>query len=479
MRASVADKEVLAALESFAELPGWLADVVTPGRLADSLRRAVPEIASGRMQLLDADVDRVRAKEAEWRVHCHLRALAAGRLREIVLVGRVVPPGTERPCLVRSADVPFGEPGWECHLDDLGLQLAVEPADPALPALPILVDPHEAAALLQRSLHAAGHDVDVTGCEPRVVRYKPGSRCTIVYRMRYAGAPGPEHLVAKTHQGDKGLVAWEAMQALWARPVAAGDLVTLAEPLAYLPEQRVLVQGPVPEERTLKELARDAMAEGAADSLVELRENLSRTAVGLAALHGSGAHYGRRATWEEELTTMREVVARVGATVPHVVTAAEPLLQRLAALASVVGPDPAVSVHHDFRPAQVLLHRGRVGFIDFDGSCMAEPALDLGRFRAKLRDICIVVPAESGLPPTGDVLKARLRLLDDLCDDFLAVYRRHANVAPERVVLWETTDLMTGLLHAWTKVRTHRVAPRLTVLRHALVTLRFPATAQA
>jgi aminoglycoside phosphotransferase (APT) family kinase protein len=158
------------------------------------------------------------------------------------------------------------------------------------------------------------------------------------------------------------------------------------------------------------------------------------------------------------------------------VTAAEPLLQRLAALASGVGPDPVVTVHHDFRPAQVLLYRGRIGFIDFDGSCMAEPALDLGRFRAKLRDICISAPAESGLPPMGDALEARLRLLDGVCDDFLAVYRRHASVTPERVALWETTDLLTALLHAWTKVRTHRVAPRLAVLRHALVTLRFAAT---
>jgi hypothetical protein len=65
-------------------------------------------------------------------------------------------------------------------------------------------------------------------------------------------------------------------------------------------------------------------------------------------------------------------------------------------------------------------------------------------------------------------VESHLRLLDQLCDEFLAAYRRHAPVTTERVVLWETTDLLTAVLHTWTKVRTARVGPRLAVLRHGL-----------
>jgi hypothetical protein len=115
----------------------------------------------------------------------------------------------------------------------------------------------------------------------------------------------------------------------------------------------------------------------------------------------------------------------------------------------------------------VLLHEGRIGFIDFDGACSAEPALDLGRFRAKLRDIGISAFCASGHALAGDPLERHLRLLDELCDDFLTAYQRHAPVTAERVALWESTDLLTGLLHAWTKVLTTRVRPRLAVLRHA------------
>jgi len=470
MTRNIDEADVAMALEAFAELPEWLAAVMAPGRVAEALRRAVPELGGPRFRLTAAVVDRLRAKGAEWHVHCRVELVDDGQPSDLVLVGRLLPPESEPSADVSSAS--FGEPGWRCYLPDLRLQLEVEVADAGLPALPTLIDAGRAAEILQQSLRNAGYAVDVTGCVPDVVRYKPGSRCTIVYRMEYGSdVPGPDPLVVKTHQGDKGRTAWEAMRALWARPVATNGVVTLAQPLGYFPEDRVLVQGPVPEERTLKDLARealtDAMTEPSPGSLDELREMLARTAAALAALHGSGARYGRSATWEEELAEVREVVARLATTVPHIGTAADPLLSRLEAVHSSVPADPLVSAHHDFRPAQVLLHEGRIGFIDFDGACSAEPALDLGRFRAKLRDIGISAFWASGHPRLGDPLAHHLRLLDELCDGFLAAYQLHAPVTAERVALWELTDLLTALLHAWTKVRTARVEPRLVVLLHA------------
>jgi hypothetical protein len=38
-------------------------------------------------------------------------------------------------------------------------------------------------------------------------------------------------------------------------------------------------------------------------------------------------------------------------------------------------------------------------------------------------------------------------------------------------MLWETCDLMTGMLHAWTKVRLLRLDPRLVILKHQLRSL--------
>jgi aminoglycoside phosphotransferase (APT) family kinase protein len=258
------------------------------------------------------------------------------------------------------------------------------------------------------------------------------------------------------------------MTALWDRQAAWRGSVELAEPLAYLPDERILAQGPLPEEMTLKELARTAFADDRPEGLARLRAELARTARALAVLHGSGAAYGRTATFEDEVEEVREVIGRLALSVPELGAAAEPLLETLEEMARTHPADPIVPAHHDFRPAQVLLHEGTLGFIDFDGASMAEPALDLGRFRAKLRDIGISSLIYTGQPLSGAPLEDNLALLDELCEDFLAAYQQLAPVSRQRVLMWESCDLLTGLLHAWTKVRLVRVEPRLTVLLHQL-----------
>ncbi len=186
----------------------------------------------------------------------------------------------------------------------------------------------------------------------------------------------------------------------------------------------------------MKELAREAISDGSRAQLDILREELTKTGRALAALHQSQATYGETATLDEELVEIREVVGRLSLSVPQLTVAAEPLLARLEELSVEFPGERSVSAHHDFRPAQVLLHSGKVGFIDFDGASMAEPALDLGRFRAKLRDIGISVLSASGKPLTGSALTENLALLDGLCEHFLDAYREEANVSRERVLLW-------------------------------------------
>ena len=201
-----------------------------------------------------------------------------------------------------------------------------------------------------------------------------------------------------------------------------------------------------------------AIADGSEPQLDRLRTELAKTGYALAALHQSEASYGETATLDGELEELREVIGRLSFSVPPLEAAAEPLLTRLEQLSVECPADPSVSSHHDFRPAQVLLHEGSVGFIDFDGASMAEPALDLGRFRAKLRDIVISVLSASDQPMEGAALEWHLNLMDELCDHFLDAYGEKATVSRERVLLWETCDLLTAMLHAWTKVRLLRIA---------------------
>lgn len=476
MTTTIDKDEVVASLAAFATLPDWLADAMRPGRVGESLVQNVPALADGRLTLVTCTPQRLRAKGSDWLARYTVRVSEpGGATRDVVLVGNLRAPGQQFPTSSDGSDaspVAFGDPGWSCALPDLRLELRVQEHDEALPSLPMLVEPEAAAALLQPMLREAGYaTATITACEPVVVRYKPGSRCTVVVHLRYADdGPGPTPVVLKTHQGDKGEAAWAAMNALWDLPDTWRHAVRLAEPLGYLPEERILVQGPVPEDVTLKELARAAIAEGSASGIQRLRDELAKTALALAAVHASGASYGRTATFEDELAEVTEVVDRLSLSVPELAVAAAPLLRHLADRVAAEPADPIVPAHHDFRPAQVLVHGDGVGFIDFDGACMAEPALDLGRFRAKLRDIGISALGLTGEPLPADRVAENLALLDDLCEHFLTEYQRHAHVSTARVLLWETCDLMTTMLHAWTKVRLLRIDPRLQVLLHQLRT---------
>ncbi len=474
MKAWFDTETVISPLDTFATLPGWVAAGLFGERVMESLQQDVPELREGRPRLLSCPPGRWRAKGDEWIARYRLSiADPDGEPQSIVLVGNLFAPHAPGPTREGGTGAGFGESGWTCWLDDLRLELTVEATDPALPALADIIDPVAARDLLQEVIVEAGYrDAAVTACTPNVVRYKPGSRCTVVVDVSYdrtnGNQPGPDPIVIKTHQGDKGQTAWAAMTALWQSPLAKDGIVTLAEPLGYEPERRILFQGPIPEDCTLKELAREAIADGSDAQLGRLREELAKTGHALAALHNSSASYGGTATLDGELEEIREVVGRLSLSVPELEAAAEPLLSRLDELSAEYPAEKSVSAHHDFRPAQVLLHSGKVGFIDFDGASMAEPALDLGRFRAKLRDIGISVLSASGTPLTGPERADSLTTMDELCDHFLEAYREKADVSKERVLLWETCDLLTAMLHAWTKVRLARIHPRLTVLEHHL-----------
>jgi Phosphotransferase enzyme family len=475
---AAAAEDPAGALAALGSLPGWLAAGMDADRVAASLAGNVTGLADGRCRLLACTPERLRVTDDGWRARYRVTVTGPdGRARETLLVGTLRPPTDGRP----PAGAPGPEraptdwePGWQCGLPDLGLALRAQDGDNTLPGLVTLLDPAAVTRLLGPVLHDAGYrDATVTACRLRVVRHRPGTRCTVRADLDYApeaGGPAPPGtVVLKTHADDRGATAWAAMSELWRRRRSWREAVLLAEPLAYLPGDRILVQGPVPGGSTLKDLVRRAAADGGSGLGGRLRQRLDATARGLAALHTSHASYPRVVTFADELAATGDLAARLSAaSVPQVAAAVAPLLRRLTEASRARPPDPPVPCHHDFRPGQVLVHGQNVGFVDFDKACMAEPAVDLAAFRASLRDTGIAAMCTGGRPAPAGRLDADLARLDDWCEHFLAEYRRHAPVSAERVRLWETLHLLTALVHAWAKVRPARLQPRLTLLLHDL-----------
>ena len=467
---------ILDDLQRLLDFPEWLGAAADTGRVRTALERHVPELAAAVLTIQACTVRRLRLKQGQsnWTGQYELTIGGPGadQRRTLLLQARVIPPGFAEPASP-SSDAAFGTEGWRCYLPELRLELRTQPADPALPALPILTDPAQARALLERSIRAcspAYRDIRIQACAIKALRYKPGSRATVVYRLEYpdedAARIWPTIVVAKTYSGSKGQNAYDGMRALWNSPLSRGDVVRIAEPLAYIPELKVLVQGPIPEEQTLEDLLKAALRSGAPEALHELEASMCKTAVALAALHTSRVHYGATIAWEDELAEVREVLSRLFIPFPHLAGVAEPLLRRLEALATASPADPAMPSHRAFRPAQVLLHQGQVGFIDFDGFGQAEPALDLSRFVRKARALGMDALKERG---EGDAA-TRLAQMDAICETFLAEYEAYVPVSRQRVALWETLDLLTLVLYCWTKIEPERLHDNMLLLeRHLYV----------
>jgi hypothetical protein len=449
------------ALARFAAMPDWLAALDDPTRVRAALARAIPG-------LREAKLAGVRLKDLTWTARCALTLQEpGGRERAVDLAATIVPPGQDEPAATPPTQGPPGGDGWRCWLPELRMELAAATTALAeLPALGLLTDPEQARGLLEQAIRRgapAYAGLRILGCTPKVMRYSPGSRCTISYRLQLPPGPDaagwPTVVVAKTyHRADKGRIAWDAMRALWRSPLAASPTVAIAEPLAWLPDLNVLVQGPIREQQTLKALLAATLAGEGDDA--ELRGYLGRTAAGLAELHHCGAPSGQRATWQDELAEIHQVLGRLVPRVPGLAGAADAFLGDLERLAGRIPADPAGPAHRSFRPAQVLLDHGAIGFIDFDGFCHAEPALDLALFCATVRELGMAAL------PAGTPLEARLARLDGVCEAFLARYQALAPVSRERVVLWEALDLLTNVLHGWTKAKPHRLALAVPLLEH-------------
>src|SRR5918911_794592 len=335
---------VPAGLQPFGALPAWLQAAAQPERVQSALARSIPTFAMGELTLEGCKTKRLRfmANTRCWKGSYRLSVVGPQpeQRRVVVLRGTIVPPGMDAPAAAGAAPA-FGEHGWCTYLPDLRLHLQVEPEETKLTMLPALTNPDEARVLLEQSIRSgpgAYFDIRIAAASPRIMRYSANSRCTIVYRLAYPTDPAPaphwpDLVVAKTYQGDKGQNAYAGMCALWESPLARSEKVSIAEPLAYLPASKVLVQGPVREEQTLSDLLREALRSGTPETMATLQDYLRKTAVGLAALHHSGVRWGTAWGWADEFAEVRQELEQLARVVPHLADTAAPLLGRPEALA--------------------------------------------------------------------------------------------------------------------------------------------------
>ena len=475
------DSLIWEGLQVFRKLPDWMMAARDPERICAALSQAIPEFVSGNLILRECDSSNVRYKSENWNGFYELTVSKPGEENTsmINLDGTLSAPdvNANRPLLVENA---LGSEEWHAYIPALNLELWTKKPEGVLSALDMLTDPEQSRQYLMDRIRAASpayQDLQIEASHPKIVRYKPGSRCTIVYNLDYprdANHRWPELVVAKTYRKEKGQNAYESMRAFWDTALSSSTLVKIAEPLAYDSEMKVMIQGPIRQEKTLKEMTVMAVKTGTDEAFDELTEAMRKTARGLAELHNSGTELGMVYGWENDETQTRESIEELSVSVPQLAAAGIPFLERLNSLEASTKPDPLVPSHGTFRPAQVLMYQGEIGFIDFDSCCKAEPAKDLGLFlcaflragMATVRFDDIEVASE----PIDDATRqARFERLIGVSERFLEEYEFQTGpVNRQRVALFEALELFILILHAWTKIKVRELNDIMFVLEHFL-----------
>ena len=481
---SIAQKQdalIWEGLQKFRHLPDWMMAARDPDQICAAFSEAIPEFHSGQLILHECDSSNIRYKGENWQGFYELTVSQPGEsgTSEIHLQGVLSAPNvnSNRPLLVEHA---LGSADWHAYIPALNLELWTKKPEAVLSALEMLTDPEQSRQYLMDRIRAASpayQDLQIEASHPKIVRYKPGSRCTIVYNLDYpsgADSRWPELVVAKTYRKEKGQNAYESMRAFWDTALSSSILVKIAEPLAYDAENKVMLQGPIRQEMTLKELTVNAVKAGTVEAFDELTEAIRKTAKGLAELHNSGTELGTFYGWENDETQTRESIEELSVSVPQLAAAGIPFLERLNSLEASSKPDPLVPSHGTFRPAQVLMYQGEIGFIDFDSCCKAEPAKDLGLFLcAFLRAGMATVKfddIEVASEPIDDATRqARFERLIEVSERFMEEYERHTGpVNRQRVALFEALELFILILHAWTKIKVRELNDIMFVMEHFL-----------
>jgi hypothetical protein len=468
---------VASELWQITELPDWLEAATNPEIVGAALARHIPEFVSGDLVLRSCKLKRMRLKDTSGRwggVYVlkvdHPRS---AETQAIQLRATLSAPGIQRDATEdRPHPQAFGSAEWRCSVPELGMQFEIEPPDAVLAAMPALSDPEQSREMLEQSIRAAApsyHDLRIERCTPHVLSYKPGTRGTILYNLEYpsdlTGRGWPDVVIGKTYRGNKGQIAYEGMRALWQSQLAAGDVVTIAEPLAYILDLKVLFQRSIPEERILEDVLKSALSNGSRAALDELYYFVRKAAVGLAAVHNSKAHYGEVVTWADRVPDVRKIVDRLFVPIPELANAMTPLLDRLEALDAAQPAEAPVPTHGTFKPEQVLIQGRQIGFIDFDEFCMAEPALDIAVFLAAIKDVGLT--SDDTLQTTL-LREERLELLNAIGEVFLEEYRRRAPLSPQRVTLWEALEYINDVLDCWIKVKPAEVTTTMLILKDHL-----------
>ncbi|MGW0231413.1 phosphotransferase family protein [Actinopolymorpha singaporensis] len=242
-------------------------------------------------------------------------------------------------------------------------------ADPALPGLAAAADEVAVSDLLGARLGTGM----VRGCVIEPVRYRPGSRCVLRYRLRTDA--GTHVLYAKVFGSTGEKASASTVPAALTELAAAAPRWLLARLVLTWPDHAVLVHEGVGG-RCLSDVLRDPAVPPRARARLAYRLGTL-----LARLHGLPVAAPTR-NGTDLLRVVSDSLAAVRKVDPNAGRRLTAVLDRLSSW--LPSPGAQVLGHGGFRPGQVVATGNRLTLLDLDGACRCAAERDLGAALAHL-----------------------------------------------------------------------------------------------
>lgn len=309
-------------------------------------------------------------------------------------------------------------PSGVLHLPELHLFAQRFPADAYLTTLAASCDTTPQGPLFLALQEAAQKQLQdsswrLLSAQAIPVRYKPANRCVIRYNLQLERSDSSQ----TTHDQQKSLRIFgktyanpesarhtqHLQQQLYqeqqrdhtTHPILPAPLGIIDDLALTLNEAIEITQGNDQNERwgTLRTGTHalqpqfEKSKDGTITRIVLPEEELRLTAQVLARLHTSTLRpdADKPRTGAKEAKRARERARLIADYTPALRETILPLAERLAAKLEAQKPATYRVAHGGFKASQLLFHSHNVFVVDFDGVCLADPALDVGYFLAYLR----------------------------------------------------------------------------------------------
>lgn len=272
--------------------------------------------------------------------------------------------------------------GFVQYVPELRLLLASPSADAKLPSLRVALDPHAIKPFLADCLNRSMHRKEsLSGCEVDILRYRPGKRCVLRYRLGAsrleAGDVHERSFIGKAY-GNRadGADVFAIMLGLYRNRFGrdSSDGIRIPEPLGYIPELHMVLMEDVPSPSLAKSF-----------SSPHVIDDLQAAARALGKIHACPSTVDKKYEVEEEVSSLEQWVARAVQLYPDLAGSFESCLRGISESAHHIRCPEPVLVHGDFWHKQVLIGRNEVTIVDFDTIGNADPARDVGNFLAYLK----------------------------------------------------------------------------------------------